>query len=410
MNNTLFLFLTTFFIFTQNLRAQQTGCIDKMANNYNASASVNDGSCEYDLDAITPILSFELNPAISETSGLIKWDDKIWTHNDSGGDTNLYALDTLNGNVVQTVALTGTLNSDWEEISQDADYIYVGDFGNNTAGNRTDLKILRICKNSILSQTPVIDTIYFSYSNQTVFTPSSSNNTDFDCEAFIVSTDSIFLFTKQWDSEKTSVYSLPKTPGNYVAQLKSTLNVQGLITGSVYLQSENLIALCGYTKSLKPFIYLLYDFQNTDFFSGNKRKILISLPFHQMEGITTSDGLKYYLSNERFPQASVLQKLHVFDLSDFTSHYLFNTLSNSEIGMEASYAIHPNPANQFIAVESSSFQTNESYLLINQIGQIVLKGKLTSVNRKIDISTLESGTYFLTIDKETMQSFKVIKN
>jgi len=85
---------------------------------------------------------------------------------------------------------------------QDKDYLYVGDFGNNLNGNRTDLKILRIRKNSVLVNPLKIDTINFSYSNQTNFTPTGTNNTDFDCEAFIVASDSIYLFTKQWISKR----------------------------------------------------------------------------------------------------------------------------------------------------------------------------------------------------------------
>ena len=56
-------------------------------------------------------------------------------------------------------------NSDWEEISQDDGYIYLGDFGNNT-GDRTDLHILRVEKSSLKSGKPSIDTIWYTYSDQ----------------------------------------------------------------------------------------------------------------------------------------------------------------------------------------------------------------------------------------------------
>jgi len=98
---------------------------------------------------------------LDETSGLILWNKRLWTHNDSE-DLNIYALDTINGNILQSVQLTGTVNKDWEEISHDKDYIYIGDFGNNSGGNRTDLKILKISKNSISAGQPVIETINFS--------------------------------------------------------------------------------------------------------------------------------------------------------------------------------------------------------------------------------------------------------
>ena len=252
--------------------AQIYGCKDPLANNFNSSATHNDGSCTYNPVSISTAESFNLAGNLLETSGLIAWNNYIWTHNDSD-DLNIYKLDTLNGNIIQSIPLSGVTNTDWEEISQDHDFVYVGDFGNNQSGNRTDLKILRIDKNSILAGSPLIEIINFSYSNQTSFTSAGSNNTDFDCEAFIVSADSIFLFTKQWISQKTSVYSLPKTPGSHIANLKSTFDVQGLITGATYLETKKLIVLSGYTKELQPFVELLYDFDGYSFFSGNKRKI-----------------------------------------------------------------------------------------------------------------------------------------
>jgi hypothetical protein len=45
-------------------------------------------------------------------------------------------------------------------------------------------------------------------------------------------------------------------------------------------------------------LYLFYDYEQ--FFSTNKRKIKMALPFHQMEGITTQNGLQSYLTNENF--------------------------------------------------------------------------------------------------------------
>ncbi|MDZ7615227.1 MAG: hypothetical protein U5K51_17140 [Flavobacteriaceae bacterium] len=73
---------------------------------------------------------------------MILWNDRLWTHNDNT-DTHLYALNTNNPDSNEAVALDGTRNVDWEEISQDEDYIYIGDFGNNANGNRRDLQIFK---------------------------------------------------------------------------------------------------------------------------------------------------------------------------------------------------------------------------------------------------------------------------
>ncbi|MBK6966718.1 MAG: hypothetical protein IPH20_23180 [Bacteroidales bacterium] len=317
------IWLLGFYLIAAQSEAQVYGCTDPLANNYNASATNNNGSCTYNSTSVSSTASFNLAAALDETSGLIRWNNQVWTHNDSQ-DINIYALDTLNGSIVQTQPLSGVVNTDWEEISQDDDYLYIGDFGNNGNGNRTDLKILKISKSSVLAGSPVTETINFSYSNQVNFNPTGGNNTDFDCEAFIVSADSIFLFTKQWVSNQTSVYSLSKTPGTHIANLKTTYNVQGLITGSTSVLQENLIVLSGYSSTLQPFVYLLYDYNGTNFFSGNKRKIGLNLAFHQVEGIATNNGLKYYISNEYFNQFpfNVQQKLQVLNLSTYLANYI----------------------------------------------------------------------------------------
>ncbi len=308
-------------------QAQTAGCTDPLANNYDPSATQNDGSCTYESLVVSPATSTPLNSVLTETSGLILWDDYVWTHNDNG-DTLLYGLDTLTAEVMDEHPLQGVENIDWEEISQDEQYIYVGDFGNNGSGNRTDLHILRVDKSSLKAGNARIDTIWFSYEDQTDFSPQASNMTEFDCEAMIVSEDSIYLFTKQWISANTTVYSLPKEPGTYDAKYKASQDVMGLVTGATYIELKKLVVLAGYTVVLNPFFYLLYDFSGTEFLSGNKRRVNISLPFHQMEGVTTADGLKYYVSNESFalpPVANNPQKLHTFDLSSLLKGYLSST-------------------------------------------------------------------------------------
>jgi hypothetical protein len=317
------IFLLLLLISSHYTHAQISGCTDPLSKNYNPVATINDGSCEYAPVKIKPKYSVTLDPILKETSSVTQSDSLLWTTNDDT-DTTLYAIDTK-GTIQNKIQLKNASNTDWEEISQDSLYYYIGDFGNNVSGNRKDLHLLRIEKQSLLQHNPKIDTLSFSYSNQTDFTKKTENTSDFDCEAFVVSQDSIYLFTKQWEQSKTSVYVMPKIPGNYIAQLKESYNVKGLITAATFLPKKKLLVLCGYTTFLSPFFYLLYDYNDSGFFSGNKRKINIALPFHQMEGITTKDGLHYYLTNENFvkkPIIDVPQKLHQFDLSSFLTNYL----------------------------------------------------------------------------------------
>lgn len=305
-------------LFITSTYGQISGCMDPNSKNYNPKATVNDGSCQYASARIRAKPSVNLNESLTETSGLIAFDNLLWTHNDNL-DTTIYGMDSK-GKIQKKIKLEKVKNNDWEEISQDSSYIYIGDFGNNFQGNRKNLHLLRIEKKSFLLNKPVIDTISFSYSNQSDFGLQKENTTDFDCEAFVVSKDSIYLFTKQWKNNKTSVYVLPKISGNHVAKLKETLDVKGLITGATLLASGKGIVLCGYSEMLQPFLYLLNDYKNNDFSSANKRKIRLSLPFHQIEGIESLDGKLFYLTNESFirkPFLKIPQQIHTVDLSSY---------------------------------------------------------------------------------------------
>lgn len=215
------LFACLFFLLCSYLKlfAQVAGCTDAAANNYNAAATVNNGSCIYNDTAITPTFIANLSTVVNEASGLLWWNKKPWTHNDSGGQPAIYSINKSTGDTTKTVILTNALNKDWEDIAQDDKYIYIGDFGNNANGNRTDLKIYRIKKADVKNKTAVkASVINFSYSDQTDFTPKGSNNTNFDCEALIAYNDSLFLFSKDWVDNKTRLYKLPKLPGTYTAK------------------------------------------------------------------------------------------------------------------------------------------------------------------------------------------------
>ncbi|MEA3461140.1 MAG: T9SS C-terminal target domain-containing protein [Bacteroidota bacterium] len=296
------------------------GCTDPQALNYDPSSMEEDDSCVYEVVTINPEWSIELSDQLRETSGLILWGGDLWTLNDDT-DPRLYRLDTLTGEIRESIYLWRVVNRDWEEISQDEDFIYVGDFGNNN-GTREDLHILRISKRSLLSGHPSVDSIRFTYSDQTDFSNPGFNQTEFDCEAFVVSSDSIYLFTKQWKSGYTTQYVVPKAPGSYVAKKRASFDTQGQVTGANYLEQERILVLCGYSGLMQPFLYLFYEYDGDDFFSGIQKRVNIALLFHQIEGVASVDGIKYYLSNEHVAEQSYInipQKLHLVDLGEILS-------------------------------------------------------------------------------------------
>jgi hypothetical protein len=381
------------------LNAQLTGCTDPLALNYNAAAQLNDGSCSYPTTSVNVTNSLDLPASLQESSGLIYYNNAIWTHNDNS-DLKLYQLNPNDASQIATQTILNCNNTDWEEITQDANFIYVGDFGNNSSGNRTDLHILRIAKNSLFTSSLSVDTIWFTYSNQTDFSATIGNNTNFDCEAFIVSSDSIYLFTKQWLNQQSTIYVLPKLPGTYSAQLKATIPVNGLITGANFQEEKRLITLIGYSGLLQPFLYLLYDFQGTNFESGNKRKVGLNLPFHQTEGITSENGIDYYVSNEYFSNAFVAtpQKLHTLNLSNFLQPYI-NSLTNHIETLNESYnlTLTPNPTNQSISIHSENL-TFKTIVISTNFGKIVQQTSGNEANEAtLNVASLLPGSYFLSV-------------
>lgn len=394
------------------IHGQVHGCTDPMAKNYDPLATVNDGSCKYASASVSPQYSVKLPVQIKETSGLLKWDDKLYTLNDDG-DTNLYAIDSNTGAILETLALPGTVNQDWEELAQDEGYFYIGDFGNNVDGNRTNLNILRVSKASLLSGSPQIDRINFTYSDQTNFKSKGSNNSDFDCEAFIITKDSIYLFTKQWASKKTNAYSLPKVPGTYTASLKAGHDVGGLITGATWIEDKRLVLLSGYNGILQPFMYLLYDFKDHDFFSGNKRKISLSISFHQTEGIASVNGTDVFVTNEQFvqqPFVSVTQKLRKFDLSHYLSNYLENyDLASVHNDLRNLIRTYPSPTREVVYIDVDQSLIGVKYNYIDSKGKKVLEGIFEGKTNKISITDFLPGVYSIRIERYPDYVYRFLK-
>ena len=369
--------------------AQNPGCTDILAKNFNAAAQTNDGSCLYNNTTLSVSKSLVLSDTLVETSGLIYFGGELYTHNDNL-DKNIYVIDSTSGSIKKAINIYNSKNIDWEDLAEDSLYIYVGDFGNNADGNRKNLNILKINKAS-LSSTIQLDTIHFSYPEQVNFSSFGNNNTDFDCEALIVYGDSLYLFTKQWKSKNTHIYKLPKTKGVYKAALIDSINVNGLITGATTSEKNGIVILSGYSSLLSPFIFLLYDFKNLNFSLGNKRKIKLKLPFHQIEGITFIDSLHCFLSNEKF--SSSKQKLHTINLSPFLSSYYNPTVgvSINEDKPNQELNLFPNPAKDVLTISSSA--VIGKYKILSNNGKIVLKGKSNKNKISIDISTLKYGSY-----------------
>jgi hypothetical protein len=268
------------------------------------SATADSNTADYQSFRYRPPFITTLPETIRETSGLLFWDGKLWTHNDSGNLPEIYQVDSMNGNVLGTVVVRNSLNTDWESITQDDSSIYIGDFGNNT-GNRTDLHILKIAKTDMLNlakDTVNATYIRFSYPDQTHFT-SALNSNNFDCEAFFCQNDSLHLFSKNWADGQTKHYVLPATAGVYKARFVESFNADGLITDAA-INAKGHIVLLGYKNTVRRsytcFAWLLSGYEGSAFFGGNKTRLELGSALHlgQSEGIVLKDDDTGWISSE----------------------------------------------------------------------------------------------------------------
>jgi len=260
-----------------------------------------------------PDLQSEIPKQLEESSGLKMFRDGILSHNDSGGEPKLYKLDTLSGEIVQTIRIENASNKDWEDITADSLYLYIGDFGNN-GGNRKNLCIYIVKKSDIPESGDVNVTagiLNFHFEDQQNF-----NNEfvlhNFDCESVIAFENNLYLFSKNWMNQETRVYKLPKTAGDHTAKKIGEFNAYGLITGADIDQDANRIVLIGYHYNT-PFVWHLLNFSGDDFFSGINTRI--DLPYihgAQTEGITFIDSANVFISCENSKYTQQLFNLDVY--------------------------------------------------------------------------------------------------
>jgi len=350
----------------------QPGCTDPQATNFDATAMTNDGSCLYPATSASLPLVADLPSEMEEISGLAYTSSGLWAHNDGGNANEIYEIDSLTGAVLHTALVIGD-NEDWEDMAESEDHIFLGDFGNNP-GNRTDLKIYRLNKSELGNNIMNTELIEFSYSDQTDFSENMNNN-DYDCEAFFYHNDSLHLFTKNWVNNQTRHYVMSAEPGIHVAQVRETFNTDGLITGAD-INDEGTIVLLGYTGVGFNFIWILFDYTNFHYFSGNKRRIEYgtALTNSQTEGIAFKNNNEGFIGSEQFDvgQVELPPKLLTFSIADWVENDLVSSL---EIGNNIALQVYPNPFDQSLHITLLENQNDHiEFSLINALGNNLWSG------------------------------------
>ena len=250
-----------------------------------------------EIDSVEIVSKIVLPKIINETSGLEFYNNNFITHNDSGGEPSLYVFNEM-GEVIETIGLNKNPdfeieNNDWEDITNDNEYLFVADTGNNF-GNRDNLNIIRVSKGTDFMVDGIIE---ISYSDQESFFPRPKHK--YDAEAIIVIEDKIALFSKDRENLNTDLYLVDKNQnGSQILTSEVSYDVNTLITGGDYDEDRNLLALVSYNSNGNQYLLLFENFKLNNLENNNFKKFKIPLEQAQIEAVKIIDEKTFWVTSE----------------------------------------------------------------------------------------------------------------
>ncbi len=253
-----------------------------------AACSSTDAGNDSGIEVLEDIV---LDEKLVETSGLYCDANHIFTINDSGNSPDLFTLDTA-GTIVKSEKLPRK-NTDWESVTADSEFFYIGDFGNN-AGKRSDLAVLKVSR----ADTGDITPLPVNYENYDI-AKNEYYAHDYDAEAMVSRGDQLVLFSKSWLTRVVKVYLLDKgqtTP--LLSPVAELSGIPGVVTGADFDAQNNRYVIVGYTSNalgmFKPFIATLsaeFDLISTYKLDG----------YGQVEGLCVRENNTIWLTQESSP-------------------------------------------------------------------------------------------------------------
>ncbi|MDO4225620.1 MAG: hypothetical protein Q4C75_06990 [Bergeyella zoohelcum] len=242
----------------------------------------------------------ELDHKVMETSALSLFSGRLFTINDSGNPAEIYEISPKNGALLNTFFVENISNFDWEALTNDGEFFYIGDIGNNW-GTRSDLAIYKIPISEVLDNQRIkVEKIKYNYPEQKQLIKSPNNN-DFDAESLVYMDNALHLFTKEWVSYKTTHYKIPINAEKETipAEKLEDYNLGYLATEAAYF--DNLLYIIGYTKKMEIYLSVFNKNEKGLFFSQKPEKYFLGMAtaLGQVEGISV-DETGIYISAERF--------------------------------------------------------------------------------------------------------------
>jgi hypothetical protein len=81
----------------------------------------------------------------------------------------------------------------------------------------------------------------------------------------------------------------------------------------------------------------------------------------------------------------------------------------NELNREAYLSAYPNPSHESIKIQTNSFLFGSNYLITNQLGEIVMTGKINSELLTVDVGKFKPGLYFFHTMGKNQETLKIVK-
>ena len=237
------------------------------------------------------LASHKLDNMLNETSGLVCTAQTAVTTNDSGNDAALFEVND-SGDIVRQHALDFA-NKDFEAVTADEDYFYIGDVGNNK-GHRPYVSIRKVDRKTFQK----VKTLRLTYTDNSPKTNIPYAH-DYDAESLVNRTDHLILFSKSWASQQARVYRIEKDAKDQTLTAIGTVKgLPGVVTGADWDAANHRYVLVGYKSSaiglFKPFIATVspdWHVQGMAMLEG----------FGQVEGICVRNASEVLITQESSP-------------------------------------------------------------------------------------------------------------
>lgn len=232
-----------------------------------------------------------LNDKMKETSGLVCTGRIAVTINDSGNDPVLFSINSKGQSIGEQPL--DFKNKDWEAVTADHQYFYIGDVGNNDG--RRDHVMVRKVSQATYKVAKTLKLIYKD-NDPAINLPYAH---DFDAESLVYHDRKLILFSKSWASRKVRVYHVdPNQEEQALEPVTFIDGLPGIITGADWDPYNNRFVVVGYNNStiglFRPFVATISeDYQLTG--------VARLEDFAQVEGVCVKGPEEIWVSQEKSP-------------------------------------------------------------------------------------------------------------